>query len=74
VPSARIGTLESGRFARRQGTFIGIGTFPRTINLTQPYVTPSHIEDTGNDLSSFVTSALPVIEEFIKVKLAGYPR
>jgi len=40
------------------------------MGLTQPYITP-HIEDGGDDLSSFVESALPKIEEFVKVKLTG---
>lgn len=62
--------MESGRFVRRQGTFVGVGTFARIMGLTQPYITP-HIEDGGDDLSSFVESALPKIEEFVKVKLTG---
>ena len=73
MPTTRIGTLESGKFARRQGSFIGIGTFPRTTYLTQSHVASSHIEDGGNDLSTFVKSALPKIEEFLKVKLASNP-
>ena len=40
----------------------------------QPYVVPSYIEEEGgDDLSSFVRSALPKIEEFVKVKLTGHP-
>ena len=73
MPTTRIDTLESGRFARRQGTFIGVGTFLRTTYLTQSHIAPSHIEDGGNDLSTFVKSALPKIEEFLKVKLASNP-
>jgi len=54
VPTTRITALESGRFARRQGTFVGI--------------------DEGDDLASFVRSALPKIEEFVKIKLTGDPQ
>ncbi|KAF9782541.1 histone deacetylase clr3 [Thelephora terrestris] len=52
VPIAQVDELESGRFANRQGAFVGI--------------------DGGNDLSTFVRSALPRIEEFIEAKLNGY--
>ena len=74
MPTARITTLESGRFAKRQGTFVGVGTFPRVINLTLPYVAHSYIEDGGDDLPSFVKSALPKIAEFVKVRLTCHPQ
>jgi len=74
VPTARMGALESGRFTRRQGTLVGVGTFQRMIDLTQPYIAPPRIEDGGDDLSSFVGTVLPKIEEFVKVKLTGYPQ
>ena len=74
MPTSRIGTLEGGRFVRRQGTFVGVGTFARIMGLTQPYVASPHIEDGGDDISSFVGSALPKIEEFVKEKLTGYPQ
>jgi len=73
VPTTWIDTLENGRFARRQGTLVGVGTFLRMMDLTQPYVVSPHIEDGGDDLSSFVGSALPKIEEFVKAKFTGYP-
>jgi len=53
VPTTWLSTLESGRFAKRQGTLVGI--------------------DGGNDISTFVRSALPKIEEFVKVRFPGYP-
>lgn len=54
VPAAQTSELEGGRFAKRQGTFVGV--------------------DGGSDLSSFVRSALPKIEEFIKVKFDSSPQ
>jgi len=54
VPVAQIDELESGRFAKRQGAFVGV--------------------DGGNDLPTFVRSALPKIEEFVEVKFNGYPQ
>jgi len=74
VPTARIETLENGRFSKRQGTFVGIGTFPRVIYMTLPHVAHFYIEDGGDDLSSFVRSALPKIEEFVRVRLIDYPQ
>ena len=74
MPTARIETLENGTFSKRQGTFVGVGTFLRIIHLTLPHVTHFCIEDGGDDLPSFVRLALPKIEEFVKVRLLGYPQ
>lgn len=54
VPIAHLGDLKNGRFANRQGTFVGI--------------------DGGYDLSTFVRSALPKIEEFVRARFNDCPQ
>lgn len=73
VPAAQIGELEGGRFAKRQGTFVGIGMFPRIV-CQQSLMKLFDTKDRGNDLSNFVRSALPKIKEFIKVKFGDFPQ
>ena len=74
MPTTRIATLENGRFSKRQGTFVGVGTFPKVMDMTLPHVAHFYIEDEGDDLPGFVRSALPKIEEFVKVRLIDYPQ
>lgn len=74
MPTARIDELENGRFSKRQGTFVGVGTSPRVMHMTLPHVAHFCIEDGGDDLPSFVRSALPKIEEFVRVRLTDYPQ
>lgn len=52
---------------------MGVGKFPRMAPLAH-YSDPSNIKDGGNDLPTFVRSALPKIEEFVKVKFNGCPQ
>lgn len=73
MPTTRIGALESGRFVGRQGTFVGVGMSPNSEFDTFLCRTPL-IEDGGDDLSSFVRSALPKIEEFVRIKLENHPQ
>jgi len=42
--------------------------------MTLPHAAHFYIEDGGGDLSGFVRSALPKIEEFIKVRLLDHPQ
>jgi hypothetical protein len=74
VPTDRIASLEDGRFSGRQGTFVGVGKFPRVMHMTLPHITHFYIEDGGDDLPSFVRLALPMIDEFVKARLMGYPQ
>lgn len=42
--------------------------------MTLPHVVHSYVEDGGDDLPDFVRSALPKIEEFVRVRFIDYPQ